>query len=516
MSAIDNTKKSARFLQSRRYTHDTYTDAQEAFTSVLDINADEIYIDQGLIPSSGLPYNSSGNHLSVYSASGQQVMKYYYRYKMTKSDLNNEAWFFLVPTGSTSGIGAQIIDAGQQTNFISPKYAVPSLANANTEDATPGYGVKVFVSTNATTPASGDQVSVNNYTFDYKTGVLQFTTSAVAPSGVQYVYITAYQYVGRKLSSQITNGGTIYDILKPTGSIYSTTNDLVVTGSLIVTEGFTGSLDYGNLINVPTLVSGSEQVVADFTFTTDTITNTAITLHATDSDIVLNADGGVYIGSANSGNGVVTDGLLNLIIGDGDLINTGTGHSITDNLANITGAFNSFTSSYTTGSFTGSFIGNGGGLYNVPASGVTGLNLSQIADGSATASISNTEGLRVNRSTEITGSLIVTSGSAIFNSQVTAEGSDLVLTSGSNFILQDNGLVDITGSVTIKGNLRVEGTTTLVQTVDPNIESLIVSGAMNIVKNEISGQIVSASLAIQNIKTIEYINPNVVIDLGGF
>jgi hypothetical protein len=403
MSAIDNTKKSARFLQSRRYTHDTYTDAQEAFTSVLDINADEVYIDQGLIPSSGLPYNSSGDHLSIYSASGQQVMKYYYRYKMTKSDLNNEVWFFLVPTGSTSGIGAQIIDGGQQTNFISPKYSIPSLANANTEDATAGYGVKVFVSTNATTPASGDQVSVNNYTFDYKTGVLQFTTSAVAPNASQYVYISAYQYVGRKLSSQITNGGTIYDILKPTGSIYSTTNDLVVTGSLIVTDGLSGS-----------------------------------------------------------------------------------------------------------------FTGDGTGLYNVPASGVTGLNLSQIADGSATASISDTQGLRVNRSTEITGSLIVTSGSAIFNSQVTAEGSDLVLTSGSNFILQDNGLVDITGSVTIKGNLRVEGTTTLVQTTDPNIESLIVSGAMNIVKNEISGQIVSASLAIQNVKTIEYINPNVVIDLGGF
>ncbi len=403
MSAIDNTKKSARFLQSRRYTHDTYTDAQEAFTSVLDINADEVYIDQGLIPSSGLPYNSSGNHLSVYSASGQQVMKYYYRYKMTKSDLNNEVWFFLVPTGSTSGIGAQIIDAGQQTNFISPKYSIPSLANANTEDATAGYGVKVFVSTNATTPASGDQVSVNNYTFDYKTGVLQFATSAVAPTVSQSVYISAYQYVGRKLSSQITNGGTIYDILKPTGSIYSTTNDLVVTGSLIVTNGVSGS-----------------------------------------------------------------------------------------------------------------FTGDGAGLYNVPASGVTGLNLSQIADGSATASISDTQGLRVNRSTEITGSLIVTSGSAVFNSQVTAEGSDLVLTSGSNFILQDNGLVDITGSVTIKGNLRVEGTTTLVQTTDPNIESLIVSGAMNIVKNEISGQIVSASLAIQNIKTIEYVNPNVVIDLGGF
>lgn len=409
MSAIDNTKKSARFLQSRRYTHDTYTDAQEAFTSVLDINADEVYIDQGLIPSSGLPYNSSGNHLSVYSASGQQVMKYYYRYKMTKSDLNNEVWFFLVPTGSTSGIGAQIIDAGQQTNFISPKYSVPSLANANTEDATPGYGVKVFVSTNASTPASGDQVSVNNYTFDYKTGVLQFTTSAVAPTNSQYVYITAYQYVGRKLSSQIGAGSTVYDIFKPTGSIYGTTNDIQITGSLRVTNGMSGS-----------------------------------------------------------------------------------------------------------------FIGDGTGLYNVPASGVTGLNLSQIADGSATASISNTQGLRVNRNTEITGSLIVTSGSAVFNSQVTAESSNLILTSGSSLYIKDGGEFNISGSstlsgsVTIKGDLRVEGKTTLVQTDNPNVESLIVSGAMSIVQNQINSQIISASLSIQSLGSLADLNSNAVIDLGGF
>ena len=69
--------------------------------------------------------------------------------------------------------------------------------------------------------------------------------------------------------------------------------------------------------------------------------------------------------------------------------------------------FNSFTSSYTTGSFTGSFIGDGSQLYNVPASGVTGLNLSQIDDGSATASISNTNGFRVNTNSEISGSLFV-------------------------------------------------------------------------------------------------------------
>lgn len=393
MAAIDSTKKSARFLQSRRYTHDTYTDAQEAFTSVLDINANEIYIDQDLIPSSGLPYNSSGQNGSIYSSGGQQVMKYYYRYRLTKSDLNNEVWFFTNPTGSTSGIGAQLIDTGQQTDFISPKYSIPSLANANTEDVTPGYGVKVLV--------DGVQQSVNNYAFDYKTGVLQFATSAVAPTNGQVVTISVYQYVGRKLASQLGGSKTVYDIFKPTGSFYATTNDLQVTGSLIVTNGVSGS-----------------------------------------------------------------------------------------------------------------FTGDGTGLYNVPASGVTGLNLSQIADGGATASISNTEGLRVNRNTEITGSLIVSSGSAIFNSSVTAQNSDLVLTSGSGLYIHDDARVEITGSVFIKGDLKVEGLTTLVQTTDPNIESLVVSGAMKVVENQINSQLIRAQIAIQNLGTIADVSNNSIIDCG--
>jgi hypothetical protein len=63
---------------------------------------------------------------------------------------------------------------------------------------------------------------------------------------------------------------------------------------------------------------------------------------------------------------------------------------------------------------SGSFTGSGAGLYNIPASGVTGLNLTQIADGSATASISNTNGLRVNTDTEITGALTI-SGSISLN-----------------------------------------------------------------------------------------------------
>jgi hypothetical protein len=80
----------------------------------------------------------------------------------------------------------------------------------------------------------------------------------------------------------------------------------------------------------------------------------------------------------------------------------------------LTSSFEAFTSSYTTGSFTGSFGGDGSNLTNIPSSGVTGLNLTRIADGSATASISNIDGLRVNTNTEITGALTI-SGSITLN-----------------------------------------------------------------------------------------------------
>ncbi len=288
MAAIDNTKKSARLLASRRYTHDTYTDAQEAFTSTLDINANEVYVDQSLIPSASLPFSGSGQNGNTYSVNGQDVVKYWYRQPLTKSDLNNEVWFFLDPEGAAGGIGAQIIDATQLTNFVSPKYAVPALANANTEDATPGYGVKVFVSTNASTPASGDQVSVNNYSFDYKTGVIQFATSAVAPTAGQYVYVSAYQYVGRTLKDNITSvSASIAAINSSLGGGGDIGNSVTLLNSFSASQNtknstlatYTGSVDtkWSTLQNVTSSLN---------TFTASILT--AIT--ASGTNVIINGD----------------------------------------------------------------------------------------------------------------------------------------------------------------------------------------------------------------------------------
>lgn len=76
--------------------------------------------------------------------------------------------------------------------------------------------------------------------------------------------------------------------------------------------------------------------------------------------------------------------------------------------------------------------------------------------------------------------------------------------------------LQVTGSVRIKGDLVVEGQTTLIQKQYPESESLIVSGAMTIIQNQINDQIVSASLTIQGLGTLSDTKNNKVIDLGGF
>ena len=210
MAKIDSGSKSSRLLASRRYTHDTLTSAQESFTEVLDLGASEIYTEADLIPSSGLPFSGSSQIHSTYSTAGKSVMKYWYRQRLTKSNTNNEVWFFLDPTGSDSGIGAQLISDDQTVNFISPKYSIAGLATSTTEDSTPGYLATLLKSTSLDSSSldGDDIVSTNDYQFDYKTGVVQFRDSSVDPGNSDYLYMTVYQYVGSTSASGNISGSS--------------------------------------------------------------------------------------------------------------------------------------------------------------------------------------------------------------------------------------------------------------------------------------------------------------------
>lgn len=250
--AINSTIKSSRLLQSKRYTQTQLADSQEAFTRVFDLNASEIYAQQDLIPTSSLPYSgSSQNELT------NGVIKFYYRQRLTPSDTldssNYSTFFFINPTSSidfTNGINPGVLNTNQQGNFISPKYA-PTLAN-NTENITPGYQVTL-------TDSGGTLINPTLYTFDYKTGVLQYSASsgfATIPSAE--VYLTAYQYIGSTLASLSTSltasyaftasyamngGGTGTpsgndgDFQYKNGSNFAGSSNLTQSGSLLVLSG---------------------------------------------------------------------------------------------------------------------------------------------------------------------------------------------------------------------------------------------------------------------------------------
>lgn len=131
------------------------------------------------------------------------------------------------------------------------------------------------------------------------------------------------------------------------------------------------------------------------------------------------------------------------------------------------------------GTFSGSFSGSGDNLFNIPASAIVGLNLSQISSGSYSASISE-NGLLVNTrvvADSFTGSLFGTASwatqaiSSSYAFQATsasysvsashAESSSYALSASKASVASSvttlNQNVTITGSLTITSNLNVLG-----------------------------------------------------------
>jgi cytoskeletal protein CcmA (bactofilin family) len=107
------------------------------------------------------------------------------------------------------------------------------------------------------------------------------------------------------------------------------------------------------------------------------------------------------------------------------------------------------------------------GLYDIPASGITGLELNKIASGSATASISPNNGLRINTKTEVTGSLTV---------------SGDTYTSGNVYITGDTyqtGSIYLTGDVKLSGSITIGDSNTDVINFGGEVSSSIVPDIHN-------------------------------------
>lgn len=143
--------------------------------------------------------------------------------------------------------------------------------------------------------------------------------------------------------------------------------------------------------------------------------------------------------------------------------------------------------------------------------------------------------IELNGSEEAYGGLLIkdptqpntVSGSLLWDTQndewiAGPQGGEVAVARKDHLIWGDSGSfwsansdLQVTGSVVIKGDLRVEGQTTMVSQ-DINQDSLVISGAMSILKNELDAQIRQASLTIENLGSIGDRLNNSIMDLGGF
>jgi len=203
--AFDLLTKVARLIIGRRYTSTDLGDSQEASTSTIQVDSSEVWSQASSIPSSNLPYSSSANPGDIVTSGS---IKFWYRWPLTVANNTataNSVWYLSSPSGSTSGIGSQLIDSGQQINFISPKYSIPSLGGSVTDGTinggTTGYNITLFTSSNG---VNFGYVNPNTipYAFDYKTGVVQFTSTPISSGRL---YATVYQYIGQSVKDDLLN-----------------------------------------------------------------------------------------------------------------------------------------------------------------------------------------------------------------------------------------------------------------------------------------------------------------------
>ena len=250
MATFSSASKSNRLLQSKRYTLADF-DSQEAYTRVLDLNASEIYTQQGSLPSTSatLPYSgSSQDGLFITSGSGANevnIARYYYQIELSPTETVTSGklltWFTI--SGSTSDIGydnpvsPQVVQPTQMTNWVSNKYitAADAANKAETPGQTvgqPGYNVYVRKGNDSSTATKVDD---NDIVFDYKTGVLQWMNASNAPDSGNAtnnrMYLSGYQYVGKTLDQFVASGSGGEGVGFPFSGSAIITGSLLVSGS---------------------------------------------------------------------------------------------------------------------------------------------------------------------------------------------------------------------------------------------------------------------------------------------
>jgi hypothetical protein len=362
------------------------------------------------------------------------------------------------------------------------------------------------------------------------------TTPSVAPNhGVRLGEVLRDQQNQGSIYVRIDNGmelneahDVIYtgithgDLLVRSGSLWKNSKSLegnyTVTGSLTVTQNLT-VLGSSSLVYV---TSSNLSVSASFISVNvfepaerfgglkvyDSGSSNATASLAWDSQhnhwVYQNVDGANYSGGMllsgprNSGSLGDEPGLIN-----GRIVKSVGGDHLDVSIISETGTTITIAGDLSAVSFTGS----GAGLYNIPASGVTGLQLDKIISGNASASIDNT-GLYVNRDLYVDGTITAKefhtdyySSSVLFQSGSTKLGDSYLDThqfTGSVLVNGNINATSITGSINFN-NLTdlptlVSGSSQISYTGLTNIPAGIVSGSEQLTSSYDARYVLSGSI----------------------
>ena len=397
MALTDNTKldKSFKTLISKEFSTTGKAFYSEFGANTININSGEVWAEN--IPS--VPDDAVSNGIAR---------------KLTQFVLSPVAGFttsvFYVVSGSGFTPGTTIDRAAIDTNllqrnFISDKYGT-------------AYNIQLFDNT-------GNEIfALDNidWFFDYVTGILFIQDPNQGPGNTTYPMpfkITAYQYIGKTLSS---------DTLNYSGSFSGSFQGNGTGLTNVPASGIVG-------LNLTQIADSQVSASVSATGTSFTVTSASVDLLTVDNQGLITAN-------------------------------------------NFTGSFEGIGS----GSFSGSFQGNGDGLTDIPASSIVGLNLSLVSTGSVTASTAP-EGtvFRITSASvdlltlDNLGNLVV-SGSEVIGNHVTAKGNATItgsLTVNGATTLNDSLFVTnafivnnssslknttITGSLLVTQNFTVLGT----------------------------------------------------------
>jgi len=221
--AINKEDKSFKILINKEFTDPNRQFFQENTVSTLDINDTEVYTS---------PITSD-----TASAINNGFAKQYTSFTLTPDGtFPNNAFYFISGSGFTPGSDSLPSFSANpelyQRNFLSDKYGA-------------NYEIKLFEN-DGTQIFKTDSI---NWIFDYKTGILHIAD----PGGKGTPYkVSVIQYTGETLSGSLASerDGNIW---RQTGSAFTTTNNIEITGSLRVTGGVSGSFSGSgaDLSNIP-------------------------------------------------------------------------------------------------------------------------------------------------------------------------------------------------------------------------------------------------------------------------